>query len=201
MGLAGGINIPPQGAAFNRSDATHGIYSHSAHQAEVDHQAIVAHRVTSDIVATGPNGDRQITGAGVIHGSDHVICSPAPGDYRGPPVDHRVPDGARFVKPGRAGHKNLAGKSIQRQTLCCFQVTHDAIPFLICLNTTPIYAYRCNRISGNFAKEEAYWTNKHGKPAKTVPFQTGKSREPHPKTGHCPARGTGNVSIGPLWTL
>jgi hypothetical protein len=63
------------------------------------------------------HGDRQLVLARVAQRERDVVGVRAAGDQRGPPVDHRVEDGASLVVAGGGGVELVAGEALNRSHL------------------------------------------------------------------------------------
>ena len=71
----------------------------------------------------------QVVLARELHAGDHVGHAEAARDERGPPVDHRVPDGARLLVAGVAGCNHRPAKTrLQRVNRLARQIEFAAIP-------------------------------------------------------------------------
>ena len=71
-----------------------------AHRRQVDHETAIARGETGDVVRASTYCDNEIVGAREAEALKDVRHAAAAGDGSRPPVDHAVPDAARFVVPG-----------------------------------------------------------------------------------------------------
>jgi hypothetical protein len=88
--------------------ALHRIDAQALHAREVDHEAALTDRMTSDAMAPAADRDEQVVGAGELDGRDDVGHSGAADDERRAPVDHAVPDFAGGLVAGVHGTQQLA---------------------------------------------------------------------------------------------
>jgi hypothetical protein len=63
-------------------------------------------------VPARPDRNRQILRTCPFDRRDNILRIPAAGNDARLPINHRVPDGTRFVKTGISGSENLSTKSI-----------------------------------------------------------------------------------------
>ena len=91
------VEFAERDARFDPRRARKGIDPDRFHQAQIDHHAAVADRAAGDVVATAADRNQRALVAGEIHRRRDVGCAGTAHDDGRPPVDHRVPDGARGV--------------------------------------------------------------------------------------------------------
>ena len=103
MQLRFAIEIAEQATTLGARHACDRIHKHAPHRGEIDHQSAVANREAGDVVPAALHRERQALRPRKIHAGDDVADADAARDERGPPIDHAVPDRARFVIARLAG--------------------------------------------------------------------------------------------------
>jgi hypothetical protein len=88
------VEVAPRRAAFDTGRLREGVDTDRRHGRQVHHEAVVARAETRDAVRPSANGDRQPVVGRIAHSGHHVTGVRRPDDDRGPPVDHRVVNGA-----------------------------------------------------------------------------------------------------------
>ena len=107
-GLRLAVDVTPGRAARDECAAPLRVDLHAAHLREIDHHAVVADGVPSDVVAATADRNRQVVLACEHDGRDHIVCAAAADDHGGAPVDHAVPDGASVVVGLVAGDEDVS---------------------------------------------------------------------------------------------
>jgi hypothetical protein len=110
LGLA--VDVAPQGTALDPGCAGDWIDGDGAHQREVDHDPVVAHRGAADVVASPADGDLEVVAAGEADRGGHVGGAAAPGDQSRAPIDGAVPHGAGVVVLAAAGNDHVAPEPV-----------------------------------------------------------------------------------------
>ncbi len=112
------IEVLPQDSGLSPGRLGRGIDVDALHQRQVDHEPVVAHGGSRDIVATATHRDQQALGRGEAHRLQHVGGARAAGDEARPLVDHRVPDTPRgivsIVAGGEEGTAHSRTKIVDR---------------------------------------------------------------------------------------
>ncbi len=96
-GLGLVIEIGKRRAAFHARRPVGRIDVDGIHRRQIDYEAIVAHRRARDVVSAAADRHLQVVLAGEVHGGDDVGDAGATHDQGRAPVDHGIPERARFV--------------------------------------------------------------------------------------------------------
>ena len=106
----GAVELAQQCARTDANRPGVAIQAHGAHRREVDHEAIVATRMTGETVAAGAHREWQRVGSREIDGARHVRRVGATGDQRGVAIESAVPQLAGGVVSGVIRQQQLAAK-------------------------------------------------------------------------------------------
>jgi hypothetical protein len=77
------VDVAPQRSTLHPGFTVGGIDPHCPHRREIDHDPVVTHGSARHVVASAPDRDLQIVGAGETHGRDHVRDPRHPAIRRG----------------------------------------------------------------------------------------------------------------------
>jgi hypothetical protein len=87
----GEIAMPAADGAMRR------VYANPFHQAQIDHQPIVAEGQSRSVVTATAYRQQKVSFPGEVHSRDHIGDVSASCDQRRMLVDHRIVDGPRLV--------------------------------------------------------------------------------------------------------
>ena len=104
------IEIAEERSAAGAREPLARIDAHAAHQGQVDHEPVVAHRLAREAVAAAAHGHEQLVRAREVHGAHDVRGAQAAGDHRGTTIEHAVEDLARVLVPGDVRQQQLAAQ-------------------------------------------------------------------------------------------
>jgi hypothetical protein len=110
------IDVTPQRAALRPNGPASRVNRHTAHGAEIDHQAAVAHGVTRNTVSASADGNEQAAARCEGDSCDYISGARALRDKSRPPIDGSVPDAARLVEL-RIGRQNQPAAERRAQFL------------------------------------------------------------------------------------
>ena len=108
------VQLAPQHAGADADRAAASVDLDRVEQPDVDHHAVVDERHAGDAVPAGADGHRQPAVARVGERERDIVGARAPGDQRGPFVDHRVEDGPSLVVAAVVRGDLLAGEASNR---------------------------------------------------------------------------------------
>ena len=91
MKLSLAVDIAEETSGLRAREPRRRVDPHAAHQRHVEHQAVLAHGKTGDVVAAALDRERQPVLARRANAGDDVGDTKAANDDGGSPVDHRVP--------------------------------------------------------------------------------------------------------------
>src|SRR4051812_40591757 len=86
------------------------IDAYRVHVAQVDDEATVADRTTTDIVATAPYADQEFVRSGECHRSDHISDAASLDDQAWASIDKAVPDATRLIVAVVVGRHDVASE-------------------------------------------------------------------------------------------
>ena len=106
------VEIPERSATLGEGPLRSHIHLHRPHVREIDDEAVVAQRVTGDVVARAADGKLDLIVAGEVDRLDGILRSGATGNDGGTLVHHAVPDLARLFVLTVARSDDLALESL-----------------------------------------------------------------------------------------
>ena len=105
------VELAKQDAGLDPRGLARGIDAHRFHRRQVQHQAAVAHRAARDVVTTPADGEQQTLRPRQTHAEEHIGGAGTAKDQTGAPVDHRIPDRARFIVAGIVRQQRCAAQA------------------------------------------------------------------------------------------
>jgi hypothetical protein len=106
--LRGLVERAEERTALNPGAALLGIDADAAHRREVDHEPVLRNGEPQDGMPAAAHADLEIVVAGKPDRGCDVVAARAADDRPRAPVDHGVPDSARFVTSDAARHQQPA---------------------------------------------------------------------------------------------
>ncbi len=113
VGLRGGVDFAPRGAALHPHAAARRVNAHRAHGREVDHRGVVVDGEGVGAVPAVADADGQAALARAAERGGDVAGAGAAGDQRGPAVDEVVLGAAGVFVGAVAGQQQVAGEVAQ----------------------------------------------------------------------------------------
>jgi hypothetical protein len=86
------VDVSPQATALGPNRSGQRVNPYASHLGEIDHQAVVTHRVPGHGMCPAADRDRQVPLASQTHRSEHVSGPGTAGDEGGPTLDLPIPD-------------------------------------------------------------------------------------------------------------